>query len=476
MTNRLLSLFLIVLILNSTTCYCQPEQKTQVEQRLKSDEKVSNLELKNEQQQKDIDRIEKSLSQNIKDSKEASDKSLADTKSLLNTYGGLLLLFLTFCGFIINFIGKAAIKKRVEELISETAQNHTENKIVETLNSTLTIELIQEVVKQRSEEEITKIIQSLEQKGNTTINEIKTKGEEAIKRIAPPKSSQELEKTSTDIEILRNNNKKIADEYFNIAYESKSPKIQIELYNKVLELDPDNVDAYNNIGVAYTNSDKPLKALDALNQAISRDSNYLLAIANRAQAYNLLNDYDQALSDIDKAIKLDPKYEYPYSVKGNVLTKMNQLAEAEVALNQAIKMNSNSAEAHFNLAYFYEERNEFEKSLENYLIAEKLDLTNKAMLYNNMAVLFRRQKKFDDAISYLEKARQHNPEFGNIDGTLALIYSDKDDDAKFYKYLQIALEKGCFVWNYLSDYAFDKYRDTEKFKLLIETYKKKTLE
>ena len=95
------------------------------------------------------------------------------------------------------------------------------------------------------------------------------------------------------------------------------------------------------------------------------------------------------------------------------------------------------------------------------------------MLYNNFAVLYRRKKEFDKAVKYLEKAREENPDFPNIDGTLALIYADKGERENFYKHLLIALEKGCPAWNYINDPGFDKFREEEKLNKLLESYKKK---
>jgi tetratricopeptide (TPR) repeat protein len=136
-------------------------------------------------------------------------------------------------------------------------------------------------------------------------------------------------------------------------------------------------------------------------------------------------------------------------------------------------LNPNSGDAYFNRAYFYEERKEFSKSESDYKRAEKLGVINKSMLYNNLAVLYRRMKKFELSIEYLDKARLLNPDFSNIDGTLALIYADKGDDENFYKYLQISLKKGCKVWDYLKDPGFDKYRESQKLTKLIDFYKTK---
>ncbi len=418
----------------------------------------------------------KQLSENKNETSIKIEEYKKDTKDLLNLYvyfitGGALLL-----GFAVNFFGKSAIKKRVEELISETAQKHIESKIVETLNSKITNELIENAIKSKSEEEINKIIISIEQKGNYAIDQIKTKGDAVINSMlaAPPKVQIKFSnKKLNDAEIKQQNNVLRADEFFNLAFNTTDPRIQIELYKNVLEIEPDNFHALNNMAVSHNNLNETKISIELLNKAIQLNPKYFQAFANRAQAYNLQDNYSEALQDAESAISLEPKFEYAYAIKGNVLTKLGKYPEAEIALNKAVEMNPNSAEAFYNRAFFYEERKEFDKSQEDYEKSEKLGFANKAMLYNNMAVLFRRIKQFDRAIEFIEKAKSFNPTFPNIDGTLALIYADKNDDEKFYMNLKTALEKGCQVWNYLADPGFDKYRDEIRLKMLIEPYKKK---
>lgn len=399
-----------------------------------------------------------------------------DTKDRINLYVFFITAVICAIGFAINFFGKNAIKKRVEEIITETAQNHIELKIVETLNSKITNELIELAIRSKSEEEILKIVSSIEQKGNHAIDQLKSKGDAVINSMlaAPPKIQINLgNKKLNDSEIRKKNSLLRADEFFHLAYNSKDPRIQIELYKNVLEIDPSNTLALNNMAVSHNNLNETSTAIDLLNKAIEIDLNYFQAYANRAQAYNLQDNFSEALLDCEKAISLEPKFEYAYAIKGNVLTKQGKYPEAEVSLNKAVEMNPNSAEAFYNRAFFYEERKQYEKSKLDYEHAEKLGFANRAMLYNNMAVLYRRLKQFDKAIEYIEMAKSFNPNFPNVDGTLALIYADKNEGELFYENLKNALEKGCQVWNYLSDSGFDKFRDEKRLKMLIEPYKKK---
>lgn len=432
----------------------------------------------------EIDRLKNENQNQTRELQKLEDKFKTDLESQKSDLIDRMNLYLFFLGIVIaligsaiNFFGKEAIKKRVEELISNTIQKHTEEKIVETLNSKITNELIEATIKTKSQDEIHSILESIKQDGKLVIKNLEEKGAEAIKAMlaAPPSIDKiELNNNLSDIEISKQNNKIRANEFFKIAYENtEDPRIKIELYKNVLEIEPNNFNALNNMAVSHINLNEYTEAIDALNKAIKINPNYLQAIANRAKAYNSLDKFEEALSDLDSAAKIDPTFEYIYSIKGNILTKQGKFEEAEVELNNSIQLNPNSSEAYFNRAYFYEERNEFDKSEADYKMAESLGIENKALLYNNMAVLFRRKKDFDKAIEYLEKGRSFNPDLANIDGTLALIYADKNDESNFYKYLQIALEKGCPVWNYLNDSGFDNYRNTDRLNKLLEVYKKK---
>jgi tetratricopeptide (TPR) repeat protein len=457
-----------VLVLSFNTSYTQTSKEIPKANNLIINNRIEQLEKENNNLKEEIKEFKQIIVKQVDDNK-------SDTKDLINIYIISFTAFLTILGFLINFFGKKAIKDRVEELVSEAAKIHIEAKIHEVLNSKVTEELIENAFKNKAEVEIKETLKILEHKGTTAIDAITQKGFEAINSLKS-QSRVEIksnENNQTDKDIQESNLKETSNELFEIAYNSKEPRIQIELYESVLKIEPDNIAALNNIGVAFNSLTRPTEAIDYLSKAINLDPQYYQALTNRAQSYNLNGELEKALIDIEKSLSINSNFEYSYAVKGNILTKLSRFSEAEIELNKAIELNENSGEAYFNRAFFYEERKEFLKSENDYLMAEKLGVVNKAMLFNNLAVLHRRIKKYDLAINYLDKARQISPEFSNIDGTLALIYADKGDDENFYKYLKIALEKGCKAWDYLSDSGFDKYRETIRLKSLIEPYRKK---
>lgn len=430
--------------------------------------KISQIEKENQELKDELKEFKENISKHVSEVK-------SDTRDLINTYIIIFTALITIIGFLINFFGKKAIKERVEEIITETAKGHIETKLLAVLNSKVTDELIEQTIKIKADGEISKTVKSIEEQGNVAITEITLKGNEAINSLKsyPVIKENIKEVVLTDEDIQNNNSKQTANELFDLAYKSSDPRLQIELYNNVLKIEPKNIYALNNIGVAFNSLTRPEEALFHLNKAIELDSNYPQALTNRGQSHNLNGEFEKALKDLDKSINIDNDFAYSYAVKGNVLTKLSRFKEAEIILNKAVEINSTSGEAYFNRAFFFEERKQFSKSESDYKKAEELGVVNKAMLYNNLAVLYRRTKKFELAIENIERARQESPEFANIDGTLALIYADKGDDENFFKFLKIALEKGCKVWDYLYDPGFDKYRETNRLKLLIEPFQKK---
>ena len=388
-----------------------------------------------------------------------------DFNGRLNIYVLFITSILSIIAVAINFFGKQAIKKRVEDIIQNTAGSFAENKTHEVLNTKITDDYVSKIIRDSGETEITRLLAELEHRGQKTIDDIRNKGERIINSV--------LAEPPSDKESSEKERKLSANELFNIAFESDDPLFQTKLYKQVLDIEPTNRNALNNIGVALNRQNKFLEAIEYLDKTIDIYPTYGLAYANRANAYNQLNNLELSLADVEKAIELNPQLEWAYSIKGNILTKQNEFEEAEKQLQKAIDINPDSAYAYFNRGYFKEETGDYIQSAKDYQKAQDLGFDNKPLLYNNLAVFHRRIKEFDRALEYLDKVKKEDPDFPNLYGTMALIHADQGDEENFYKYLKMALDRGCLAWNYLSDPGFDKYRGTEKLENLLKPYREK---
>lgn len=427
-----------------------------------------------EKNQLRINHLEESYQYNLNKLELELNSKIDKLDSKINNYLLIGSVALALILFLINFFGRKLIVEKIEILIAKKASDYAEKRTNQVIQDYIDKGKIDMIIEEKGEPIIREIIRRIELDGINVIDEIKIRGDEVISSMIAKQSSTDLnsiEKNEKDIK--QKNIKSRSTEFFDLALSRKDPLVQIELYKNVLELEPENIAALNNIGAAYNNAYNYREAMKYLSKAIKLKPDYSIALANLANSYNLLNDLDKALEYANKAIEIDPNIDWSYSVKGNVFTKLGKLEEAEKTFGLAVKINPNSPEAYNTRGYFYEETGKFDDAERDFQKAERLGLQNKAMLYNNFAVLYRRKKEFDKAIIYLEKAREENPDFPNINGTLALIYADKGDRENFYKYLIIALEKGCQAWNYIDDPGFNIYRNEPKLKKLLESFKKK---
>lgn len=83
-----------------------------------------------------------------------------------------------------------------------------------------------------------------------------------------------------------------------------------EIYHIILQLDPHNVSAMNNIGyIKLVHEDQYQDAVTYFTKVIEEDPQFILAIANRGIAYEYLEEYDLARQDFKRCLELQPQYE-----------------------------------------------------------------------------------------------------------------------------------------------------------------------
>ena len=121
-----------------------------------------------------------------------------------------------------------------------------------------------------------------------------------------------------------------------IAYSDKGDYDQaIADYDKAIELKPDDVKAYNNRGIIYAEKSEYKQAIADYDKAIKLKPDYAEAYNNRGNAYRKKGNYDQAIADFDEAIALKPDYAVAYSNRGIVYLLLQQWEQARKDLQTA---------------------------------------------------------------------------------------------------------------------------------------------
>jgi len=90
------------------------------------------------------------------------------------------------------------------------------------------------------------------------------------------------------------------------------PEAALADYDKTIKLKPRYAKAYNNRGGLYGAQGLFTHAITDFNQAIFLDDDNAGAHFNRGLAYYSQGDYKKAIADLERAIELDPKYHKAY--------------------------------------------------------------------------------------------------------------------------------------------------------------------
>ena len=149
-----------------------------------------------------------------------------------------------------------------------------------------------------------------------------------------------------------------------IAYkELGDHKGAINYYNKVLEINPNHTNAYYNLGLVFYKLKEMEKAKSYFQKTIDLQPNYTLAFFNLANIYVDLKDFENAVSCYQKATELNPNLIGAHNNLGLVFRVLNDFENAIRCYNKVIEIKPNHAGAHHNLALAYKELGDFDKAI-----------------------------------------------------------------------------------------------------------------
>lgn len=160
-----------------------------------------------------------------------------------------------------------------------------------------------------------------------------------------------------------------------IYREKGNPALAKSSFQTVTELDPDNVEAFNLLGMTYAAEDDPLAlqyyesglAVDSTNRELLYNRAYYFqdqlqlddalwgydqllrhhpdaAVAHHNKGYiylGLLSDPKLAVDAFTEAIRLHPEYTEAYSNRGVALEELGKLDQAEADFQRALELNPN---------------------------------------------------------------------------------------------------------------------------------------
>ncbi|MBW8708667.1 MAG: tetratricopeptide repeat protein [Alphaproteobacteria bacterium] len=96
----------------------------------------------------------------------------------------------------------------------------------------------------------------------------------------------------------------------------------------VIQRQPDNADAFNELAEAFYSANRTDEAIAAFNEAIKLKPDLVSAYAERGENYLNKSEFDLAIADFTEAIRLKPDFAMAYDDRGVALTMKGRYEEA----------------------------------------------------------------------------------------------------------------------------------------------------
>ena len=209
----------------------------------------------------------------------------------------------------------------------------------------------------------------------------------------------------------------------------------IAAYRKSVAAKPDIFESNLNLGLMLAKSGQPdaeqfLRAATTLQPTANVDEGHARAWLSLAHVLENSKP-DEAIEAYRQAAALEPKDTEPYLSAGLLLEKENHFAEAEQEYNHALALDPNSSDALTGLANIYMRGQRFADAdpiLRKLIATHPEDVPARVQLARILVVL----GKNDDAIAQLQSALTLDPGNSNVQRDLADLYtsSKKYDQAE----------------------------------------------
>jgi TolB-like protein/DNA-binding winged helix-turn-helix (wHTH) protein/Tfp pilus assembly protein PilF len=246
-------------------------------------------------------------------------------------------------------------------------------------------------------------------------------------------------------------------------------KLTREAISKALELDPNNGEAYDALGILKWHADNDWKAAEqAFNESIALSPSYSCAHEDRAAFLALMGRRDEALAELEESTILDPGPDSA-GTSSAVFIQLRDWGKLLDSARQQLASNANDWLTHANLGLGYEGTGKFPEAIAEYEKAIELsnggDLNAVASLGHAYAVAGRRY----DAEKILHDLEQRALEGKASPYLPATIYAGLGEKDKALELIEKAYrEKSLDVaWIFKPDLRTDNLRSDPRFKDLL---------
>ncbi len=140
----------------------------------------------------------------------------------------------------------------------------------------------------------------------------------------------------------------------------------IKFYKKAASINPFLADAYNNLGVIYTQRNMLDEAISVFKEAYRLNTNHIGALENLARIFLNKNDLENAALVFEEILQSNPKYKTQeiLNALGMIYTKRGQIDKVITKCKKIIELDPTNIIAYENLGYMYYQQGNLKEAKE----------------------------------------------------------------------------------------------------------------
>jgi tetratricopeptide (TPR) repeat protein len=197
----------------------------------------------------------------------------------------------------------------------------------------------------------------------------------------------------------------------------------IDCYQTAIQLNPNYLSAYVNLGIAWKQQGNLGAAIDCYQTAIQLNPNSAIAYNNLGNALTLQGQATDAAAAYQRAIEIQPDYPEACNSLGSYYQGIGNYDRAFELYQRAIVLKSDYAEAYNNLGNISQLQHKLDQAIKYYQQAIAVR-PNYPEAYNNQGCVCRTQQKFNAAVASYQKAIELRSDYPEAYYNLSNVYAD----------------------------------------------------
>jgi tetratricopeptide (TPR) repeat protein len=258
-------------------------------------------------------------------------------------------------------------------------------------------------------------------------------------------------------------------------------KLAIEQYERIVKIEPNNIDDHLLLGRLYRLNNDLQKAENELKTAVQLDPNSEEAITTLALLYSEEGDTAHALQVLS-SVPANGRSAKLYSALGTTYEQRKDYKNAIEAYRKAIQLDRDNLDAIRGLAENLLNDGQMDAALDQYKVIADAN-PEEWQTYLRIAEIYRKQEKYDLALESLKKAETMVPDSMEVPYNVALVYQAQGRGDEAAKILQDLLKKTEKPDNNYSQSDRSNravfierlgriYRDQSNYSAAVETFRK----